>query len=201
MRTTGTASIMVGADETRPETGKGSTKARASKSSSKSAEKRRRKSTQDKPEQRLESAPEAVAAAAEALPDAIEPAEQPVVEVAPAAPDTVTIATADVVPVEPEPAAVASAEPTATAPVSVRTIADAYGAYTRKSIEQTSAFFAQLAGSRSLDRALELQSQFARSTFETFVDESRRIRELHRELAKERLRRLEGFVMGRRGVR
>lgn len=88
----------------------------------------------------------------------------------------------------------APAEPAA---VNVQVITDAYGSYTKKSLEQTTSFFEQLAGTRSLNRAFELQTEFARTAFDTFVAESRKIRELHRELAKQRLNSLEGFVMGR----
>jgi hypothetical protein len=186
----GTHSIMVVAHENRPGTGTGRIKtksSKASKASGRAAEKRRRKPTQDKPDQRLESTPEAFAVATETLPDTIEVIEEPVVAMdPPAAPDAETVAVA---------------QPVAPAPVSVRTITDAYGDYTRKSIEQTSWFFRQLAGTRSLNTALEVQTAFARTAFETFVDESRKIRDLHRELAKQRLQGLEGFVMGRRAAR
>jgi len=89
---------------------------------------------------------------------------------------------------------VAAAAPAETTPVSLQTIADAYGDYSKKSLEQTSSFVAKLAGTRSLAGAFELQTAFAREAYETFVAESKRIRELHRELAKQRLTRLEGFV-------
>jgi cell division septation protein DedD len=65
---------------------------------------------------------------------------------------------------------------------------------TKRSFQQTSSFVEQLAGARSLDRALELQTAFAREAYETFVSESKKIRKLHSELAKQRLERLEGFV-------
>jgi Phasin protein len=96
----------------------------------------------------------------------------------------------------PEMSSTAMAEPAAMTPVSLQTIADAYGDFSKKSLEQTSTFVAKLATTRSFDKAFELQTAFAREAYETFVAESRRIRELHRELAKQRLRRLEGFVMG-----
>lgn len=188
---------MVSADESRPETGSGQISGKAkgakNKPSGKAGEQRQRKPGQDKqnqdkqsqskPVQKPELTPDALLAATETLPDTAQPMEPPVAAAE-------TSAAAEFV-----------AEPPAPSPVSVRAITDAYGDYTRKSIEQTSSFFQQLAGSRSLDKALELQSQFARSAFETFVDESRRIREMHRELANQRLRSLEGLVMGRRSVR
>jgi hypothetical protein len=91
----------------------------------------------------------------------------------------------------------APATPPAVEPVNAQTIANAYGNYTQKSFEQTMSFFEQLAGARSFNKALALQADFARQTYETFVAESKKIRELHSELAKQRLRSLEGFVTGK----
>jgi phasin family protein len=88
-------------------------------------------------------------------------------------------------------AAVQEAEKT---PVSLQTLANAYGEYSRKSLEQTSCFVAKLASAGSLTKAFELQTAFAREAFETFVTESRRIRELHGELAKQRMSRLQRLV-------
>jgi hypothetical protein len=87
-----------------------------------------------------------------------------------------------------------ASEPEETAPVSLQTIANAYGDYSKKSFEQTSAFVTRLAGAGSLAKAFELQSAFAREAYETFVTESCRIRKLHSELAKQRFGSFEGFV-------
>lgn len=81
-----------------------------------------------------------------------------------------------------------------TAPVTLQTITNAYGDFTRKSIEQTSSFFEQLANVRSIDKAFELQGEFAQQTYETFVAESRKIRELLSELTIQRFRSLEALV-------
>jgi Phasin protein len=83
-----------------------------------------------------------------------------------------------------------------TKPVNLQTISNAYGDYTRRSIEQTSSFIEQLAGTRSLNGLFQLQNEFAVRTYETFVAESRRIRELHSEMTMQRLRSLEGLVAG-----
>jgi hypothetical protein len=83
---------------------------------------------------------------------------------------------------------------TDTAAVSIQTLTKAYGDYSRKSLEHARTFFGQLAGVRSFDKALQLQSDFARQTYDTFVAESRRIAELHGTLAKQRLGRLEEFM-------
>jgi 3-oxoacyl-ACP reductase-like protein len=76
-------------------------------------------------------------------------------------------------------------------PVSFQTIANAYGDYTRKSLEETRSFVEKLTGVRSLDKAMDVQSDFAIRTYDTFVAESQRIRALHRELARQTFRPLE----------
>lgn len=85
-------------------------------------------------------------------------------------------------------------EPAEVLPVGFQTIAKAYGDYTRKSLEQTRSLFEKLACERSVVTAFELQVEFARKAYETFATDSQKIRELHSELARQRLRRLEGFV-------
>jgi hypothetical protein len=80
-------------------------------------------------------------------------------------------------------------------PVSVQTIANAYLDYTNKSLEQTWSFFGKLAAVCSLDKAFELQTEFAKQAYETFVAESQKIRELHSEFARQRAMHLEGFVV------
>ena len=77
---------------------------------------------------------------------------------------------------------------------SIATIANAYGAYTGKSVELTWSFLEKLAAVRSLDKAFEVQTEFARQAFETFLAESRKIQELHSEMARQRVVHLEGFV-------
>jgi hypothetical protein len=79
------------------------------------------------------------------------------------------------------------------APVSYRALADAWGNYSRTSLEQTKAYFEKLAGVRSLGAAFQVQAEFAKQACETFVAQSQRIGELQGELAKQRLKRLEGL--------
>ncbi len=85
----------------------------------------------------------------------------------------------------------APAEP---APVSLQTIAKAYGDYTRKSIEETRSYVEKLRDVRSLDKAMEVQTEFAKQAFEMFVAGSQRIYGLHKELAKQTLRPLKHLV-------
>lgn len=78
--------------------------------------------------------------------------------------------------------------------VDFQTLATAYGNYTKKSFEQTQAFVEKLSGVRSLDKAVEIQTEFAKQAYETFVTESQKIRELYRGLAKQNLKPFEGVV-------
>jgi hypothetical protein len=80
------------------------------------------------------------------------------------------------------------------APVSLQTIAEAYGEFTRKSLEQTKCYLDKLTAVRSLDQAVEIQTEFAKKACETFVAEAQKISELHRELARQRFERLGGFM-------
>ena len=76
----------------------------------------------------------------------------------------------------------AAAEPS---PVSLQTIANAYRDYTRKSFEEFGSFFEQLSGVRSLDKAMEVQTEFVKRAYDNSVAESQKIRELHRKLARQ----------------
>jgi len=64
----------------------------------------------------------------------------------------------------------------------IQAIANAYRDYTRKSLEDAQSFAERLTAARSLDKAVEAQTEFARQTCETFADNSRKIRTLYREL-------------------
>jgi len=137
------------------------------------------------------------------------PAETVVIDVAPIAPAEsrpVQTAAVDAAPVAP--AATAPVDPVvptqpapAPDPVSYQAITNAYGDFTRKSIEQTSSFFEQLAGARSFNRAFQLQTEYAQKAYETFVRESEKIRELHCELNRQRLQRFESLVTGTKATR
>src|SRR4051812_45584705 len=122
----------------------------------------------------------ALAPADTASTNAVSPADAPSIgAVAPAdAPPTAALAPADARSF----GAVASAD---NLPVSIQTIANAYGDYTRKSLEETTSFVEKLTGVRSLDKAIELQAEFAKQAYETFVAESQRICELYSELARQ----------------
>jgi hypothetical protein len=70
-------------------------------------------------------------------------------------------------------------------PISIQAIANAYGDYTRKSFEESRSFVEKLMGVRSFDKAIEIQTDFARQAFVNFVAESQKISELYSELARQ----------------
>jgi phasin family protein len=76
----------------------------------------------------------------------------------------------------------------------LQAIASAYGDYTKKSYEDTKSFVEKLSGVKSLDKAIEVQTEFAKSAYETFVAESQKIAGLYADLAKQSFKPLEGMV-------
>jgi hypothetical protein len=75
-----------------------------------------------------------------------------------------------------------------------QSIATAYGDYTKKSFEDTKSFVEKLSGVRSFDKAVEVQSEFAKSAFETFVTESQKIGALYGDLAKQAYKPFGGLL-------
>ena len=85
----------------------------------------------------------------------------------------------------PDALAIRAVAPANTPAIDFQTIATAYSDYTRKSFEQTKSFVEKLSGVRSLDKAIEIQTEFAKQAYETFVQESQKIRELYSGLARQ----------------
>jgi len=78
-------------------------------------------------------------------------------------------------------------------PISIQTIANAYGDYTKKSFQETRSFVEKLMGVRSFDKAIEVQTEFARQAYANFVAESQKIFELYSELATQIFKPWESF--------
>ena len=76
----------------------------------------------------------------------------------------------------------------------LQAIAGAYGEYTKKSFEDTKAFVEKLSSVKSLDKALEVQTDYAKSAYETFVAESQKIAGLYTDLAKQSFKPVESLV-------
>jgi hypothetical protein len=83
---------------------------------------------------------------------------------------------------------------TNTFPGGFQAIASAYSDYAKKSFEDTKAFVEKLSGVRSLDKAIEVQTDFAKTAYETFVTESQKIGALYGDLAKQSYKPFGGFV-------
>lgn len=77
-------------------------------------------------------------------------------------------------------------------PGGFQAIANAYGDYTKKSFEDTKCFVEKLSGVKSLDKAIEVQTEFAKTAYETFVAESQKIGALYGDLAKQSYRSFGG---------
>ena len=93
-----------------------------------------------------------------------------------------------------EASSISPVPPAENSPVSIQTIANAYSDYTRRSLEETTSFVEKLTGVRSLDKALEIQAEFARQAYETFVAESQRICGLYSELARQIFKPFAGLL-------
>ena len=78
--------------------------------------------------------------------------------------------------------------------VGFQAIANAYRDYTRKSFEETISFVENLTAVRSLDKAIEVQSEFAKQASGTFLANSQKIWRLYSELARQILKPLERLV-------
>jgi hypothetical protein len=76
----------------------------------------------------------------------------------------------------------------------IQAIATAFGDYAKKSFEDGNAFLEKLAGSKSWDKALEVQAEYAKNSFESFVAESQKIGGLYADIAKQAYKPFEGFV-------
>lgn len=82
---------------------------------------------------------------------------------------------------------------------SVQAIATEVADYSKKSIEAGSATFEKLAGVKTLDKAIEIQTDFAKSAYEGFVAHATKVGELVTELAKESFKPFEGAIAKAQG--
>ncbi len=76
----------------------------------------------------------------------------------------------------------------------VQAIASEVADYSRKSFEDGAAVLEKLFGAKSLDKAIEIQTDYAKSAYEGFVAKATKIGELYADLAKEAYKPLENVV-------
>jgi hypothetical protein len=66
--------------------------------------------------------------------------------------------------------------------------------YSKKSFEEGSAVLEQLAGAKTLDKVVEIQSDYAKKAYEGLVAQATKIGELYTDLAKEAAKPFENLV-------
>jgi hypothetical protein len=75
----------------------------------------------------------------------------------------------------------------------VQAIATEVADYSKKVVEAGSAQFEKLLGVKTLDKAIELQADFAKASYEGYVAHATKVGELVTELAKEATKPLENI--------
>ena len=73
-------------------------------------------------------------------------------------------------------------------------IATEFADYSKKSFEDGSAALEKLFGAKSLEKAIEVQSDYAKTAYEGFVAQATKFGELYTDLAKETYKPFEGFL-------
>lgn len=76
----------------------------------------------------------------------------------------------------------------------LQTIATEMTDYSKKSFEEGSAVLEQLAGCKTLDKVVEIQSDYAKKAYEGLVAQSTKIGELYVDLAKEMAKPFEAMI-------
>jgi hypothetical protein len=76
---------------------------------------------------------------------------------------------------------------------SAQAIAVEVADYSKKSFEQGTQAMERLFGVKSLDKAIEVQTEYAKTAYEQFVAQASKLGTLYAELAKESYKPLEGY--------
>lgn len=66
--------------------------------------------------------------------------------------------------------------------------------YTKKSVEGSAAAWEKLMGAKTLEKAMEVQTDYLKSSYEDFVAEATKLGELYVDLAKEAYKPFEGAL-------
>ena len=94
-------------------------------------------------------------------------------------------------------AATASADTFST---SLQTIANAHADFTKKLMEHGSEFISQLTSVKEPAKLMELQSEYAKHVYETFVAESKRISELYADFLKQTTKPFQDLIAKNKGL-
>ena len=66
--------------------------------------------------------------------------------------------------------------------------------YSKKSFEEGTKVFEKMLGAKSIDKALEIQTDYAKTAYEGFVAQATKIGELYADFAKETYRPFEAYM-------
>jgi phasin family protein len=77
---------------------------------------------------------------------------------------------------------------------SIKTITTAHADYTKKAFQDGSEFISKLTGTRSPTEAMKLQADYAKSAYETYVAESKKIFELYGDLARQTFKPFQNLI-------
>jgi phasin family protein len=66
--------------------------------------------------------------------------------------------------------------------------------YSKKSVEESAAAWERLLGAKTLEKAVEIQSDFLKSSYEDFLAEATKLGELYADFAKEAYKPFEGAL-------
>jgi len=77
---------------------------------------------------------------------------------------------------------------------SAQAIAAEIASYSKKSFDESTAVIEKLFGAKSLEKAIEVQTEYAKTAYEGFVAEATKISEMYADLAKESYKPFEAMV-------
>ncbi len=66
--------------------------------------------------------------------------------------------------------------------------------YSKKSFEDGTAAVERLLGAKTVEKAIEIQSEYAKTAYEGFVAQATKLGELYADLAKEAYKPFEGYL-------
>jgi hypothetical protein len=73
-------------------------------------------------------------------------------------------------------------------------IATEFADYTKKSFEDGTKVMEKMLGAKSLDKAMEIQTDYAKTAYEGFVAQATKMGELYADLAKETYKPFESYM-------
>lgn len=66
--------------------------------------------------------------------------------------------------------------------------------YSKKSLENSSAFLEKLIGAKSIESAIQIQSEYAKNSYASFIAQATKFGELYSNLAREAFKPLESAI-------